>query len=199
MLKIGITGGIGSGKSTVCRVFEFLGVPVYSADLRAREITNSNPLVVKAIKRTFGNDLYAKGSLDRKKLGALVFGNPDKLARLNAIVHPAVFKDFADWLKEYTNAPYILKEAALMYESGSFREMDYVINVNSPKKLRIQRVMARDKVTAKEVMARMRNQLSDRERTQRADFIIKNNGIEPLIPQVLALHEMFMEMAGPIK
>lgn len=199
MLKIGITGGIGSGKSTVCQIFAKMGVPVYSADLQAREIMNTNAKLVKALKKEFGADIYGDdGLLIRPKLAAIVFGDKAKVEKLNALVHPAVKEDFRQWAQKQTNCPYVIKEAALMFESESYKDLDYVVTVTAPKELRILRVVERDGSKRADVIKRMDNQLSEKERAERADFIIKNDGTQLLIPQVMDLHQLFLEAAQPI-
>jgi dephospho-CoA kinase len=191
MLKIGITGGIGSGKSTVARIFEGLGIPVYYADSKAKEMMSENGVLAGQIKGLFGEEAYLKGELNRSYIASKAFGNQELLERLNALVHPAVFKDFDDWCEKQKSA-YVLKEAALLFESGSYRSLDYVIVVSAPRSLRIERTMQRDGVEKAAVLARMRKQLSEKERLSGADFVILNNGKKPLIPQVLELHRKFL-------
>lgn len=199
MLKIGITGGIGSGKSTVCKIFEQLGIPVYSADLEARELMNTDKMLVAALKKEFGADIYdAKGELIRPKLAALVFGDKTKVEKLNALVHPAVKEHFKQWSNTQTNCPYVIKEAALMFESESYKGLDYVITVTAPKEVRLKRVIERDGAKRADVLKRMNNQLSEKERVVRADFVIKNDGKHPLIPQVMHFHQMFLEAGQPL-
>jgi dephospho-CoA kinase len=199
MLKIGITGGIGSGKSTVCQIFAKMGVPIYSADLQAREIMNTDTKLVKALKKEFGAAIYGDdGVLIRPNLAAIVFGDKAKVEKLNALVHPAVKEDFRQWAQKQTNCPYVIKEAALMFESESYKDLDYVITVTAPKELRILRVVERDGSKRADVIKRMDNQLSEKERIERADFIIKNDGTHLLIPQVMDLHQLFLEAAQPI-
>lgn len=190
--QIGITGGIGSGKSTVCRLFETLGVPVYYADDRAKRLMQEDETLRAAIAERFGEAVYAAdGSLRRAKLAALVFGDAEALADLNALVHPAVFRDAADWSAAHRGHPYVMREAALLYESGSWRLVDEVVVVWAPEDLRVRRVMARDGVTEAEVRARMDRQWPDEEKRRRADHVITNDGSTPLIPQVWALHRLF--------
>jgi dephospho-CoA kinase len=199
MLKIGITGGIGSGKSTVCQIFAKMGVPVYNADLQAREIMNTDTKLVKALKKEFGNDIYGDdGLLIRPKLAAIVFVDKAKVEKLNGLVHPAVKEGFRQWAQKQTNCPYVIKEAALMFESESYKDLDYVVTVSAPKELRILRVVERDGAKRADVIKRMDNQLTEKERTERADFIIKNDGTHLLIPQVMELHQLFLEAAQPI-
>lgn len=193
MLKIGITGGIGSGKTTVCKVFEKVGIPVYYADLQARELMNTDSILIDELKQEFGEDIYINKELDRPKLASIVFNDKNKLAKLNALVHPAVQRDFKQWASEQKNTQYVLKEAALMFESGSYKDLDYVVTVSAPKKMRLQRVVDRDGVTKNEVEKRMKNQLTEKERLERADYVIINDETQAVIPQIMQLHEVFLE------
>ncbi len=191
-LKIGITGGIGVGKSVVARIFKILGVPTYDADKEAKAIMYTNDQVRAALVDTFGKEVYhADGSLDRAWLSARVFSNETELKKLNAIVHPAVIQAGEDWADAQTTA-YSLKEAALLFESGSYKALDYCILVSSPEDVRIQRVMARDGVTEAEVRQRMSKQMSDAEKEALADFIIYNDDEHSLIEQVMQLHQQFL-------
>lgn len=187
--QVGITGGIGSGKSTVANIFRTLGYLVYEADSRARSLSNHDPIVIEAIKDTFGADLYLEnGELDRKKMAGIVFHDPEKLALLNQIIHPATYRDYDKWFAEipqdYPHS-FILKEAAILFESGSWKKSDGIITVFAPKALRIERVMDRDGTTAEEVSARMENQWPDQKKIDLADFTIFNDGQHAVIPQVL--------------
>ena len=171
----GITGGIGSGKTTAAKFFEELGVPVYNSDTRAKIIQNENSEVkVKSIE-AFGDEAYNQSGLNRVYIAKQVFNNNEKLKQLNQIVHPAVFNDFEEWKKQQTSK-IIMKEAAILIESGSYKDCDVVISVLMDKEKRIQRIMARDGFTEEQVMARINNQISDEERIQKSDFIIDNNG-----------------------
>lgn len=189
-LKIGITGGIGSGKSTVCNVFKALGVPVYQADDSARSITDRNTEVINQIKEAFGTDMYAAGKLDRPKMAALVFNNPDALAKLNSIVHPAVRAEFAAWFEGNKNVPYIIYEAAILFESGAYKQTDKTILVAAEEDTRINRVMQRDNVSREEVLSRIKNQWTDKQKLEVADYVIYNEGNTPVIAQVLALDKL---------
>lgn len=191
MLKIGVTGGIGSGKTTVCKIFEQLGIPVYYADLKARELMNTDAILIQEVKREFGDDIYTSEGLNRPKLASIVFSNKTKLEKLNALVHPAVQRDFKNWANNQTKAPYVVKEAALMFESGSYKDLDYVVTVSAPKSLRLQRVVSRDDAKREDVEKRMANQLSEEERLKRSDFVIVNDETKAVIPQVMELHEKF--------
>jgi dephospho-CoA kinase len=192
MLKIGITGSIGAGKSTVAGIFKVLGVPVFDADATAKNILNSDPVLRDQVAATFGSETYKNGLLDRKYLATLVFNNPSQLAKLNALVHPATIAAAEKWASGYTNRPYIIKEAALLFEAGTNVGLDYIIGVTAPEELRIARVMARDQVSREEVLSRMQHQLDDTEKMKRCNFVIDNNEKALLIPQVLALHQQFI-------
>jgi len=194
-LKIGLTGGIGSGKSTVAKIFEVLGIPVYYADDAAKRIMNQDEDLKTAIINQFGTASYKEGLLDRAFIASQVFDNKEKLASLNALTHPATIRDAERWMNEQKTA-YAVKEAALIFESGSEKQLDYVIGVQSPVELRIQRTMARDAVSREEVLRRISNQMEETEKMKRCDFIIHNDEAQPILPQVLALHRNLMEMAG---
>ncbi len=196
MLKLGITGGIGSGKSTVCEIFKSLGIPIYSADDRAKALMTEDEELIRSVKALFGDEAYLPdGSLNRSYIASIVFNNAQKLELLNALVHPAVFRDFARWSAEQSS-PYVIKEAALLFESGSFRDLDYVATVSAPQKLRVERSMKRDKASAEAIKARMKKQWSEKQRLEAADFVLKNDGEHPLIPQVLELHQKMRFAAG---
>lgn len=195
-MKIGVTGGIGSGKSTVCQIFEQLGVPIYYADVRAKALMHEDVELKKQIRKAFGWDAYdEKDRLNRAYLAKIVFNNSAKLNMLNGLVHPAVFEDFRQWVLLQKNAPYSIKEAALMLETDSYKELDKIIVVTAPIDTRIDRVVRRDGVKHDDVLKRMENQMSDRERIAKADFVIKNDGKASLVHQVLNLHHQFLELA----
>lgn len=192
MLKIGVTGGIGSGKSTVCSIFKELGIPVYSADDAAKRLMVEDPELTQQIRRLFGDDAYlSDGSLNRKHIADLAFTDASLLTQLNQAVHPAVFRDFHHW-SDTQKSPYVIKEAALMFESGSFRDLDFVVTVSAPRVLRLKRTMQRDGATKAQVEARMKKQWTENMRKSAADFIIKNDEEHPLIPQVMELHQKFL-------
>jgi len=194
MLKIGITGGIGSGKSTVAKVFETLGIPVYYADDAAKRLMQEDPELKKQIIDLFGDNAFTGGKLNRPWISAQVFGNPEKVNALNALVHPATIRDAHEWMT-CQRTPYALKEAALIFESGSEKELDYVIGVEAPQELRIQRVIERDDTTRDAILQRMKNQLDEGEKMKRCDFIIHNDGNQMVIPQVIALHHQLVELS----
>ncbi len=189
MIKVGITGGIGSGKTTVCKVFELLGVPVYNADDEAKQILDSNEEVKEKILNIFGIELLNdKGKIDKKKLASFVFNNKEKLEKLNFLVHPAVRQHFENWLKQHSAKKYILKEAAILFESGAYKLVDKVIMVTAPLELKINRTMQRDKISREQVEQRINNQLSDEEKIKRSQFVIHNDEMQLLIPQILNIH-----------
>lgn len=194
MLKIGLTGGIGSGKSTVAKVFETLGIPVYYADEEAKRIMNEDELLRQQIIQHFGPDTYPAGKLDRKYLANIVFNDREQLELLNTLVHPATIRDSERWMQQQ-HAPYAIKEAALIFESGSGANLDYVIGVAAPDALRIHRTMQRDNVTRDEVIARMRKQIKQLIKMRLCDFVILNDEQKAIIPQVLELHEKLLQLS----
>lgn len=198
MLKIGITGGIGSGKTFICKIFEQLGVPVYYADERAKFLMNNQEEVINAIKTAFGEASYKDGTLNRAYLAENVFNNKENLTKLNNIVHPAVFKDTQQWISQHQDAPFVLKEAALLFETGTYTQFDKNILVTAPEEVRIIRVMERDKVSKEQVEARMKNQLSDAEKMELADYIINNDGLREVGKIVEKLNNYF-KMSSELK
>lgn len=191
MLRIGLTGGIGSGKSTVAHIFNVLGIPIYDADAAAKRLMAEDELLKKRILNVFGEKAYLKGKLNRKFLSDVVFNDETKIKLLNSLVHPATIKDANEWMKKQ-NAPYLIKEAALIFESGSDKFLDLVIGVRSPLSLRIERTMKRNHITAEEVRERMKFQMDESKKMALCDFIIENDEKEMLIPQVLHLHEKLL-------
>ena len=191
MQHIGITGGIGSGKTTVCHVFEQFGIPVYYADERAKLLADTDPDTIKALIAAFGAAVYLpQGTLNRAYLASIVFADAAKLAQLNAITHPRVFADVAAWQAAQTGCAYTVKEAAILIESGGYKAVDKVIVVTAPLELRMARVLARDAAADRTmVMARMAQQLTDAEKLKFADFVIVNDGRQPLVPQVWEIHQ----------
>jgi len=195
MLKIGITGGIGSGKSLVCSIFEQLGVPVYSADKAATEIYYRKDIQEKLVS-TFGAKLLNVDHIvDRKKLAELVFTNKDLLEKLNAIIHPAVAADVEEWNRQNASAKYVLKEAAILFESGTNKGLDKVIAVVAPVEIRIERIEKREGWNREEIEKRIMNQWSDEEKIKRSDFVIYNDEQKMLIPQVLELHKQLLSLS----
>lgn len=192
MLKLGVTGGIGSGKTTVCRLFELLGIPVYYADEESKKLLDDNKDVKEQVIKLFdASILNDEGNINRKKLAEIVFKNKEQLEKLNTILHPAVGLHFEGWLKKQ-KSPYILKEAAILFESGAYKQVDKVLTVVAPMELKIQRTMKRDGVSKEQVETRMELQMSDEEKVKRSDFVIQNNEQELLIPQVLTLHKQLV-------
>ncbi|MBP9882625.1 MAG: dephospho-CoA kinase [Chitinophagales bacterium] len=192
MLKVGITGGIGSGKTTVCRIFEMLGIPVFYADTVSRNLVQQNPEVIAAIKASFGNGIYQDALLNTKALAKIVFNDPDKLRKLNSIVHPSVFRMFNEWIAKHAGYAYVLKEAALIFETNAHLTLDAVIVVTAPESMRIKRVMHRDGATETDVQQRMKQQMPEAEKRKQATFIIHNDESELLIPQILAIHKKLL-------
>lgn len=195
MLHIGLTGGIGSGKSTVARVFAVLGVPVFDADGAGKRLLNDPGPERAAVIDAFGAELYVGGTLDRAALAAIVFSNEKALARLNAIVHPGVRRVFRAWAAEQA-APYVIMEAAILAETGGHHAFDRVVLVEAPEALRLQRVMQRDGVGEAAVRARMARQATDAQRAAIAHFTIHNDGRDLVIPQVLRIHQQLLQFAG---
>ncbi len=192
MLKVGITGGIGSGKSTVCRFFEVLGIPVFYADEAARALMDEDDNLKAGIAGLFGAQMYPSGKLDRPALSAAVFSSPEKLAALNAIVHPASIAAAGRWFASQVS-PYALKEAAIFFESGSHTDMDLMIGVSAPAELRIIRTMARSGLSRDDVRARMSRQMDEEQKMSRCDFVIVNDDTSAVIPQAIAIHEALLQ------
>jgi dephospho-CoA kinase len=192
MLRIGITGGIGSGKSTVAGIFSVLGIPVYNSDDASKRLMAEDENLKRNILESFGESSYVNGMLNRKYLAAQVFEDSKKLALLNSLVHPATINDARQWMEKQKSV-YVIKEAALIFESGSNEFLDFVIGVQSPRELRIERALKRDNVTREEIEARMKLQMDEDEKMKRCNFIIVNDEQQMLIPQVLSLHEKFLK------
>ena len=190
MIRVGLTGGIGSGKSVVAKVFETLGIPVYYADDAAKNLMNTNEELKTAIIKNFGEGSYSNGELNRKYISSIVFNDAEKLELLNSLTHPATIRDAEEWMKRQTST-YIIKEAALLFESGAHKILDIVIGVSAPLPLRINRAMARDGATKEEILKRINRQMDEEEKMKSCDFVIINNEEELIIPQVLELHQKF--------
>ena len=193
-LQIGVTGGIGSGKSLVCRMFQSLGVPVYDADSRAKIVMTTDGILVGQIKQEFGNLSYdPEGNLDRSYLSKTVFGDAERVKRLNSLVHPRVALDYQEWLAAHPAHPYVIREAALLYEANVAGTLGQTIVVFAPETLRIQRVKERDPQRSEEDIRKIiNNQWPDEEKMKRADHIIQNDNQQLVIPQVLKLHQQFL-------
>lgn len=195
MLKIGLTGGIGSGKSTVARIFELLQIPVYHSDQEARRLMQENPGLIMSIRSLFGDKAYdASGQLDRQYIASKVFSDPEALDQLNALVHPVTIADSESWAK-MQQTPYVIKEAALLFESHAFHLLDAVVGVSAPQALRIHRCMKRDHSSRESVRKRMEAQMDEDIKLRLCDYVIVNNDLELLIPQVLSLHQRFLDLS----
>ncbi len=185
--RLGITGGIGSGKTSVCRVFQVLHIPVFSADSVAREIMERDKQIIDGINIIAGKDLYKGGSLDRMALAGIIFNDNSLLERVNSLVHPVVFEYFNRWVKEQ-NAPYVIMEAAILFESGASEIVDRVATIIAPAEERIKRVILRNKLSREQIVERMRNQMDDQDRLKRSDYVINNSENEMIIPAILDIH-----------
>ncbi len=188
MLKVGITGGIGCGKTTVAKVFEVLGIPVYSSDLAARHLVNTDPALKKQIIEAFGNESYSNNELNRKHIANIVFNDTQKLDLLNSFIHPVTILDAEKWMKKQT-AAYCIKEAAILFESNSYKGLNYIIGVSAPLSLRIKRTIIRDSISEEEVKKRIARQMDEEEKMKKCDFIIYNDDLQAIIPQVLNVHQ----------
>ncbi len=197
MIKVGLTGGIGSGKSAVAKIFETLGIPVYYADDAAKKVMHENLSLREAMVQHFGEEAYTNGQLNRKYISGIVFENPGKLLLLNSLVHPLTIADADAWISQQTS-PYIIKEAALIFESDAWKHLDEVIGVSAPYELRLKRAMDRDGISAAQVQARMKKQMDEDEKMSRCDHLIINDEQQLLIPQVIALHELLLKKAAEI-
>lgn len=196
MIKIGVTGGIGSGKTLVCRIFGILGVPVYYADAEARRIMEEDPDVTRGIRARFGEEAYdASGRLDRRYMAERVFGNPEKLQLLNSLVHPATIRDSDEWARRQ-QVPYVMKEAALLFETEAFHHVDKVLGIYAPRAVRMARAMRRDGLSREEVQRRMDSQLNETIKMRLSDYLIDNDDVHAVLPQVLRMHGIFLELAG---
>jgi dephospho-CoA kinase len=192
MLKIGLTGGIGSGKTTVAHIFEVLGIPVYYADDAAKRLMNEDDKLKQQIIQHFGEESYVDGKLNRSYLSSVVFSDVEKTKLINSIIHPATIADAELWMNKQTTA-YAIKEAALIFEAAAEKQLDLIIGVQSSLPIRMQRVMQRDNISEEAVLARMQKQMNEEEKMSRCDFVIVNDEKELLIPQVVKLHEKLLE------
>jgi len=188
---IGLTGGIGSGKTTVANLFAHLGVPVFNADDAAKKLMQNSPIIKNQLILQFGDKVYDQGQLNKSYLASIVFGDPEKLAILNSIVHPVTIQAALDWAQQQTSA-YVIKEAALLFESNAKEGLDFIIGVTAPMALRIQRVMKRDQCTQAEVEKRMEHQISDAIKMKLCDKVIVNDEVQLIAPQVIAIHESIL-------
>lgn len=192
MFKLGLTGGIGSGKTLVCQIFDKLGVPVYDADSAARSLMNTDAGLKSGILRLFGQEAYGKEGLNRQYLARIVFGHEERLSQLNRLVHPVVRQDFIRWSVKHGEAPYVVEEAAILFESGAHALMDLRVLVYAPEELRIKRVMERDGLNREQVIKRMGHQMNEEEKKALADRVLYNDGAQMLLPQVIDLHQMIL-------
>ena len=191
VFRLGITGGIGSGKTSVCRVFRVLGIPVFSADREAKIIMENDPVIIKEINSIAGKDLYNNGHLDRNALASLIFNDKTLLEKVNSLVHPVVFDHFTEWALKQT-APYVIMEAAILFESGASDYVDKVATVVAPVKQRVERVILRNKLQKEQVMERMKNQLDDESRVKLSDYVIHNSENDMILPAILEIHDKIL-------
>ncbi|MBN2519596.1 MAG: dephospho-CoA kinase [Bacteroidales bacterium] len=189
MIKVGLTGGIGSGKSVISKIFRILDIPVYFADQRAKELMENNEIIKSKLMDIFGKKIYHKNKLQRKLLSQIIFKDGKLLQKVNSIVHPIVRDDFIEWMKYKTGYKYVIEEAAILFETGYYKEFDKIITVIAPVDLRIQRIILRDNTTENEVKQRMKNQWEDEDKIKYSDYIIINDDKELVIPQVLKIHK----------
>ncbi len=196
--RLGVTGGIGSGKTTVCRIFRVLGVPVFVADNVARDLMSSDDEIRTHLNRIAGKDLYLSGSLDRKELARLIFNRPDLLRKVNETVHPSVLRQFDNWATA-AESPYVIMESAILFEAGADSLVDRVATISAPVEERISRVMGRNDLSREEVIGRINNQLEDEEREEQSYYIINNSDNEMIIPEILKIHEDMLRLAGKEK
>jgi dephospho-CoA kinase len=192
-LRLGVTGGIGCGKTTVCRVFSVLGIPVFSADDEAKRIQDSDTDIQIKLNTIAGKDLYSSGKLDRKELAALIFNNKDLLFEVNSIIHPAVFKYFIKWVARQ-DAPYSIMEAAILFESGAYRLMDRIVTVVAPLEERIERIINGNLLTKEQITDRIRNQTDDQSRITKSDYVIYNSENDMIIPAILGIHREMLKL-----
>lgn len=189
MIKVAVTGGIGSGKTTVCEVFKQLGIPVFSADEAAKQLMHTDKNIISGIKKLLGNESYlANGLLDRAQVAQKIFNNPSLLKQMNALVHPAVREVFQKWASQQM-APYVIQEAAILFENHQETSFDSIIAVTAPMEVKLKRVMERDQVDRQQVIDRMKNQLPDEYKTEKSHFVIVNDGDTLLLPQIIKIHQ----------
>lgn len=191
-LIVGITGGIGSGKSTVAHIFSLLGVPVYNSDIRSKELLNKDPELKSRLIEQFGEEIYTTTGIDRKRFAALIFNDKKLLETSNSIIHPSVKSDFEDWVASQS-FPYVIKESAILFETGIYKQLDKIMLVTAPEKLRIKRVVDRDQTPEKVVLERIKNQWVDARKIPLADFVIYNDETQMLLPQILKVHQSLLK------
>ena len=195
MIRVGLTGGIGSGKTTVAKLFKELGIPVYNSDKEAKKLMRSSAKVRKAVTELLGEEAYTKKKINRKYIATKVFGDPELLQALNAIVHPAVKKHFNRW-ENRQKAPYVIQEAAILFENGSYKHYDKMILVQAPEKIRIARIMKRDGSSEEEILARMKNQWSDTDKREFTHYVIDNTDLEKTKNKVTKIHRELLKISG---
>jgi dephospho-CoA kinase len=195
MMKVGLTGGIGTGKSVAARIFSELQVPVYSADTEAKK-AYADPAVLQKLKQSFGGEVFDNNTISLKKLAQVVFSDKVRLIELNSIIHPFLLNDFEKWLESLAEVPYIIMESAILYETSYYEMFDKMITVSAPVELCMERVMKRDGVSREEVQKRMQNQVADEIKTSKADFVIINDGNTMILPQVLEIHEKILQLSN---
>lgn len=196
MLKVGITGGIGSGKSLVCSMFSLLGVPVYEADTAAKKLYDTDPILKQAMIDLLGEDIYRSGTIDRQQLASIIFSDPQQLQQVNEVVHPAVERDFLSWAKMQANAPYVLQETAILFEAGMEHLFDKIITVSAPLPVRQHRLLQRaGGMNLEEINRRISMQWTEEEKIAQSDFVLYNDDSTPLLPQLLRVHEALLALA----
>jgi len=194
MLKVALTGNIGSGKTLICRFFEILGVPVFYADAQAKKLYENKNILLK-VKQEFGDEiLTSQGNLNKTVLAEKIFTNKENLKKINSIIHPEVSKIFEEWAGNQRNKPYVIQEAAILFETGGYKRFDKSILVYAPEEILIERVMKRDGLSRKEVLNRLQNQMDQEKKKQLADYLILNDNSQLLIPQILKLHQQLMDL-----
>jgi dephospho-CoA kinase len=197
-LKLGVTGGIGSGKTTVCKVFGVLGIPVFSADDEAKRIQDNDREVQIKINSLAGKDLFSSGKLDRPELAKIIFNNKELLEKVNLLIHPAVFRSFGEWVNKQ-DSPYSIMEAAILFESGAFRLMDRIVTVVTPLEERIERLLSGNKLSREQIMERIKNQIDDESRVKQSDFVISNSENDMIIPAIIGIHEEMLKFCNKVK
>ena len=194
MLNVGLTGGIGSGKTFASKIFEVLGIPVYQADAAAKRLMETNTVLKNQLIEHFGNDAFVDGKLNRSYIAEIIFNDKEKLQLINSLVHPYTIQDGIEWMKKQTS-PYAIKEAALIFESGSQSNFDYIIGISSPKTLRLNRTLKRDNINRELVLERMENQLDEETKMKLCDFVLLNDEQTLLTTQVIAVHEKLISLS----
>lgn len=192
MYKAGVTGGIGAGKGIVCKVFETLGAPVFNADLEVRRLMQTKR-VKDFYYKNFGKEVFNNDFIDRAKIAAIAFSNAEALQKINAFIHPLVFESFESWSAQYAQAPYVINDAALLIESGSYKRLNHIILVTAPVEMRVQRVVERDGLNTAQVLERIKNQWPDEQKIPFANTVIENNGNTMILPQIIELHNFFLK------